>query len=137
MGTNAASSAAAAGCMISWVTRWSRIEATPTCARQGLAELQTDTGVLQGNVVRLLLLCPCDLLPFVKPIGHDQATALAKRTTKCGLGGCRLGAGIDQAVADFRIVSPAWNEPTAQLDKLGPRGLAGIYPEPPPPADAL
>ena len=74
-------------------------------------------------MVGLLLLRALDLLPFVKAIGQDQAPVLTECSPKRRLGGRRLGAGVNQGVADFWIVGPVRDQPPAQVDKFGPRGL--------------
>jgi autotransporter-associated beta strand protein len=66
---------------------------------------------LQPDIVRLLRLGVGALLPLVEAVRDDQAPAPLERRAKRRLVGDCLRAGVDHAVADFRIVGPRRDQP--------------------------
>ena len=74
-------------------------------------------------------------LPFVKPVGHDQAPPPPQGRAKRRLVRRGLRPGIDHAIADGRIVGPTGHEAPVQEDELPMRrGLSRGPCGPPAPA---
>ena len=69
--------------------------------------------ILAADQVGLLRL-GIQLLPLVEAVGDDQAAAAAKAVAVGGLLGGALGAGVDHAVADGRVLGPGRDQAPAQ-----------------------
>ena len=59
-----------------------------------------------------------DLLPFEKPVGHDQAATFLEGISEAGLFGDRFRFSIDELVADLWIIGPRGDKPPLDCYKL-------------------
>src|SRR6185295_3681447 len=64
------------------------------------------------------------LLPFIEAVGRDQTAFLLEAPLEGGLLGDALGAGVDHAVADRRLLGPEGDEAPAQ--QVEPARAAGL-----------
>ena len=57
---------------------------------------------------------PATALPLVGPVGRDQAAPMAEGHSEGRFLGCGFGAGVDELVADGRVLCPGRNQPPTQ-----------------------